>query len=276
MYVKYIYVSGIISISLLLNGCGPLAAVGALGTTITNAAYNQAERDLNNPQTSRDEQALEVAAANMNLGIEYMRQGSYDRALYKLERSIQAKPDFAPAYNVMGLLYQRLGDKTAAENYFKKSIKLDPSDSSVFNNYGLFLCSNERREEALQAFSTAANNPLYDSPEIAYTNAGLCVLKENPVDAENYFREALSTNKTFSPALLQMAQLSYQNGSYEMAHDYYKRYRQYSRQTPKSLWLGIQICRELGFEDDLASYALLLRNNFPDTPEARLLEESML
>ncbi len=274
--MKYISVLAVISISLLLGGCGPLAAVSALGTTITNAAYNSAERDLNDPQQGRDDQALEVANANMNLGIEYMRQGAYERALYNLERAIQAKPDFAPAYNVMGLLYQRLGDTTAAENYFAKAIKLDPSDSSIYNNYGSLLCSNNRREEALEAFTTAATNPLYDSPEIAYTNAGICILDDNPAEAENYFRLALSSNKNFSPALLQLAEISYQADSYEMAHDYYQRYRQYSRQTPKSLWLGIQICRQLGYEDDLASYALLLRNNFPDTPEARLLEESML
>ena len=64
----------------ILTACGPLAAVSAVGTTITNAAYNQAERDLNNPKRSRDDQALEVAITNMNLGIEYMKQGQYEKA----------------------------------------------------------------------------------------------------------------------------------------------------------------------------------------------------
>ncbi|MGB1800595.1 MAG: tetratricopeptide repeat protein [Gammaproteobacteria bacterium] len=136
---------------LMLAACGPLAAVSAIGTTINNAAYNQAERDLNSPKPNREKQALEVAIANMNLGIEYMRQGAYEGALEKLNRSLLAKPDFAPSYNILGLLYQQLGEPEQAEENFKKSLKFDPTDSSTYNNYGLFLC-NQKRTKKLKLY----------------------------------------------------------------------------------------------------------------------------
>ena len=242
-----------------LVSCGPLTAVSAIGSTITNYQYNEANRDLRNPNPSREEQALEVAYANMTLGVEYMRQGDYQKALNKLERSLAAKSDFAPSYNVLGLLYQKLGDKGQAEKNFKQSIRLDPADSSFKNNYGLFLCAEGRVDEAIDSFQDAADNPLYDSPEIALTNAGLCSLKDNPALAETYFMNALDKNPSFSYALLQMADISFNKSEYQAAYDYFQRYRQNARQTPKSLWLGIRICNELDYKDDVSSYALLLK-----------------
>lgn len=269
----YLRLLVILSIYLALAACGPLALVGAVGTTINNAAYNAAERDLNSSKSNRKEQAFKVAIANMNLGIEYMRQGAYEEALNKLNRSILAKPDFAPSYNVLGLLYQRLGDMVTAENNFKKSIKLDTSDSSTYNNYGFFLCSNARIDEAEATFLTAANNPFYDSPEIALTNLGICLFDSKPEASEDYFKQALNKNSVFSPVLIQMADISYKRSEYKSAYQYYERYKANAGYTPKSLWLGIRICHELGYKDDVSSYALLLLNNYPHSKEAQLMME---
>ena len=266
----------IIYIYCILVGCGPMAAVSAVGTTVNNAAYNAAERELNHPKKSYNEQALEVAIANMKLGIEYMRQGAYENALTKLNRSILAKPDFAPSYNVLGLLYQRLGDPVEAENNFRKSIKLEPSDSSTYNNYGLFLCSNNRIDEAEASFLNAANNPLYDSPEIALATARICYFRNKPSTEKSYFKQALNKNPRYIYALFQMAEISFDRNEYESAYQYYSRYINNGRQTPKSLWLGIKICKELGYEDNVSSYALLLRNKYPDSNEAKMLMDSQM
>ncbi len=270
--MKCLYLFCLFQIGLLISACSPIAAIGAIGTTVNNAAYNAAERDLNNPANNKGK-ALEVATANMNLGVEYLRQGNYEAALRKLDKAVQAKPDFAPVYNVRGLLYQQLGEMGEAEKNFKRAIRLDPDDASTFNNYGSFLCSRGRREEALDAFLSAAKNPFYDSPEIALTNAGLCSLNDDTLLAKRYFNEALSQNAAFAPALLQMASIAYDNNEFESAHAYFRRYKANARQTPKSLLLGIKICHQLGYDDDVSSYALLLKNTFPDTDEARLLQE---
>jgi type IV pilus assembly protein PilF len=262
-----------LSISLTQAACGPLALVSAVGTTVNNAAYNAAERDLNNPRSSREEQAIKVAIANMNLGIEYMQQGKYEGALEKLNRSLLAKPDFAPSYNVLGLLYQRLGNSEKAEAHFKKSLKLDPSDSSTYNNYGLFLCSNDRIDEAEVLFQNAANNPFYSTPEIAFTNAGICLYDSKPEISEGYLKQALNKNPNFSHALIQMADLSYNRGQYQLAHQYLERYKKSAGHTPKSLWLGIRVSNELGDKDNVSSYALLLKNKFPDSEEAQTMME---
>lgn len=265
----------LLPLCLVLVACGPMAVIGLVGSTVTNAAYNQAERDLNDPKTITDSKALDIAQTTMQLGIEYMRQGQYERALDNLRRALSVKPDYAPVYNVLGLLYQRLGEPTEAEKQFKQAIALDPSNATTYNNYGLFLCTNNRRGEALNVFLKAADNPLYKTPEIALTNAGLCQ-SDDPISAEIYFKKALTKNADFANALIEMAFITYSRNEYQTAYQHFERYRKNARQTPRSLLLGIQICQALGYQDAASSYALLLKNNYPDTQEAKILQQMAL
>ena len=180
-------------------------------------------------------------------------------------------------YNALGVTYQNLEEPGNAEENFKKALKLDSKDSDTLNNYGQFLCKVDRAGEADTYFMKAAADPLYQSPEIPYTNAGTCALMNEQQDkAAEYFNKALSLNPRIPTALLQMSEISYDKTNYPAARDYLKRYLEVARQTPKSLWLGIRIEHELGDKDAVSSYALLLRNDFPGTDEAKLLKESGL
>ena len=267
-----------LSLVFFLSACSPLAVIGMVGSTVSKTIENSMEDGDSPPAqspASREQQAEEVAAANLNLGVAYMQQGKYRQALEKLNRAKLAKNDYAPVYNALGVLYQRLGENEVAESNFKKAINLNPDDSLSLNNYGLFLCQNKRFEEADAIFLEAAEKPFYKTPEIAITNAGTCALSNGQPDiAENYFREALRINPRIPPALIQMAELSYEQNDYLSARGYLQRFLEFSSHTSKSLWLGVRVEQELGDKDTLSSYALLLRNNYPDTKEAQLLEES--
>jgi type IV pilus assembly protein PilF len=121
----------------------------------------------------------------------------------------------------------------------------------------------------------SANNPLYPTPEISITNAGICALNNGQVDiAEQYFTQALTKNPRFNPALIQMSEISYNRGEYVKARDYLQRYLADNTHSSKSLWLGIRIERELGDKNALSSYTMLLRNQFADSKEAALLKQS--
>jgi len=219
----------------------------------------------------------DIAQANLNLGIAYLRTGEYERALEKLEKARQADDKYPPTYNALGVLYQQLGNKVKAEKFFLKALKLNGSDPSTLNNYGQFLCRESRFDEAEAAFLKAANNPLYATPEIAFSNAGSCAMSQGKLDiAETYFRDALQNNPKVAVALLQMAEISYATSNYLSARGYLQRYLEISAHTAKSLWLGIQIENELGDKNALSSYKLLLKNKFPDSQETRLLKDSLL
>ncbi len=219
----------------------------------------------------------DVAAANLNLGIAYLKQGKYENALDKLERAREADPLHPAIYNVLGLLYQQINDPKKAEQYFKKALSLDSNDSSTLNNYGSFLCQQKRIDESEATFLRASENPLYQTPEIAITNAGLCLYNNEKKDkAKEYFQQALKMNPRVPQALIKMCELSLDDFNYLTARAYLQRYEQVSRHTARSLWLGIQIERELGDKDAVSSYALLLKNSFPDSDEAAILLESRI
>ena len=217
----------------------------------------------------------QIALSNLNLGIAYIKERNFEKALEKLDKAKKADPEYSPVYNVYGLLYQQLGQLNKAEENFKRAIRLNDNDSSTLNNYGRFLCQQKRIDEAETAFLQAADNPLYETPEIAITNAGLCFDNNGLKDkAVKYYREALTVNPQMSPALLKMCEISVKEQDFLAARGYLQRYEAVARHIAKSLWLGIQIENKLGDKDAVSSYALLLKNSFPESNEAILLKKS--
>jgi len=274
--MQYLILAMALISSLLLSAYGPMAAVGAVGSLVTRTAYENDAKINNYSQPTRQYNRSEVAATNLKLGISYMQDGQYEKALERLIRAREARSDYPPIYNALGVLYQKLGVYDVAEDNFKKAIKLNPKKSSTLNNYGLLLCQTQRYEEADEFFLRAVNNPLYTTPELAYNNAGTCALNNGQIElAEHYFKEALKRNPGIGPTLIQMSKLSYGQGNYMPARGYLKRYLESNKPSAKSLWLGIIIERELGDKDAVSSYALLLRNQFTESKEAELLRQSL-
>lgn len=214
----------------------------------------------------------EVSSINTRLGIAYMRQGRNEVALKKLLKAISQDDRNPQSHNALGVLYERLGRLDNAERHFQTALRIAPSDSSAHNNYGTFLCRQQRIGEAEQHFVRAVTNPLYETPELAYTNAGYCFRRDGQVEkSELYLHKALRANTRYAPALYHMAELRFQQQRYLEVRELLAQYRKLARQTPQTLDLAIRAERALGDQDRQASYALQLRSKFPDSPEARRL-----
>ena len=228
------------------------------------------------PSEIRESQTTnEIALTNLNLGIAYLKEGDYNKALEKLKKSLSADSDYAPTYNVLGLLYQLLGDNNKAEENFKRALAINNIDSSTLNNYGNFLCQQGRLEEAERSFLRAAENPLYEAPEIAITNAGQCLYVNNQIEkSKKYFRQALQLNPRIPQALLKMSEMNFEEKNYLSARAYLQRYQENIPHNAKTLLLGIQIEKKLGDNDAVSSYELLLKNSFPDSDELANLEKN--
>jgi len=211
-----------------------------------------------------------------NLAAEYLSRGQLEVALTKGRQAIRVDRRNGDANNVMGLIYQRLGEPDQADRYFKRALSADPTNPYYLNAYGSFLCSQKRFEDAEMRFSKAAANPLNRSPEIALTNAGICALvqPEGRAKAETFFRRALEKNRRFPMALLQMAKLSFEAGEFLAARAYIERFGEVSPLTPGGLWLAIRTERQLGDDVAAAKYEMRLQSKFPDSPEIQLLRES--
>lgn len=215
---------------------------------------------------------LRAAKANTQLGIEYLRQGNYDMSRKKLEKALKLYPDYAGAHEAIAVLYGKVGEYKLADEHYRTALKLEPDNAQNHNNYGQFLCSQNRYAEAEKEFLVAANNPFYNIPSLPLMNAGICAERVPDLEkAENFYRRALELNPNFAPALLQMGRLSYDNGNYISARGYLERYQQVAEDSPESLWLAIQTEYALGNNNASGNFAVILKNKFPDSDQAEFL-----
>ena len=133
------------------------------------------------------------ARIHAELGGLYFQRGNMGVALEELRMAIAADPSYAPAYNVLGLVFMDLRENAQAQANFERAIRLSPNDADVNHNYALFLCQSGREADSARYFLAAVRNPLYSQPQKSYAAAGACAIKaNNERDATQYLeRERL-------------------------------------------------------------------------------------
>jgi type IV pilus assembly protein PilF len=219
--------------------------------------------------------ASQLASVSTQLGLGYLGNGQVNLAWERLDKALRADPHYATAHNGMALVYDRMNEPEKAEEHFKRAIALDPSDSAAQTNYGAFLCEHGRIDEGEAYLMRAVKNPLYTKSAMAYSNAGLCLLRvDDQSGARIYFRAALRADPRFPVALVNMAQISFDDQAFMAARGYMQRYEEVRDHDSRSLWLSIRIEEMLGNKDAVSSFAMLLKANYPDSPETRVLLES--
>ncbi|MCU7949072.1 MAG: type IV pilus biogenesis/stability protein PilW [gamma proteobacterium symbiont of Bathyaustriella thionipta] len=215
-----------------------------------------------------------AADINTQLGAGYIANGRYDRALIKLTKAIQHDSEHALAHNYLGVLYSRLERPQKATQQFKKSIQLAPNDSTILNNYAIFLCEQKKFDEARIEFKKVLDNPLYINRSVAYQSAAWCALENNNLDlSEKLYNKAVAMSPNLPGSLLGLAKINYKKGNFEYAWSYFERFDKNSVPDADGLWLGINILNKIAYPDKnlLSSYELLLKNKYPDTDETKWL-----
>lgn len=222
---------------------------------------------------SNDSQAFKSAKVHTELAGLYYQRAQLGIALDELSQALKADSSYAPAYNVRGLVNMALREDKDAEADFKRSLHLDDTNSDTHNNYGWFLCQHDRAKEAIPQFMAALKNPLYTTPGLAYLNAGLCSRKAgNNKDAEDFLQKALQVQPESTQVLFALADLKFSNADYFSAKKYFSDLSQKTDNlTAEQLWLGVRINRKIGDRNTEASYAMQLRNRFPDARETQML-----
>lgn len=249
----------------------PLVLLAALAAC---ASQPKAPTSLNPPQpAAKPASPQERARIHTELAALYYSRGNHGVALQESMVAVEADPQYGPAYNVLGLVQMELKEDGAAERSFQQALAINPNDSEANNNYGWFLCNRGREKEAIAYFLAAVRNPLYQTPELAYTNAGICARKlGRDKDAESYLLQALKLQPGQPRALQALAEIHYQRGDYSGTKQLVGRFLEVAQPTPEVLWLGVLSARGLGDRNAEASYGLQLRRRFPDSKEALALK----
>jgi type IV pilus assembly protein PilF len=224
-----------------------------------------------NSKTVKDQsQRGEAAAINLQIGIDYYKQGNLQLAKDKIERALEQDPHNATAHAAAGLLYDRLGEFAKAESHFSRAVALEPKNPELHNNFAVFLCRHEKYDRGEKQAMLAVADPLYKTPEVAYLNAAYCARGAADMKlAEQYFRRALAVRPRFAPALLEMADLEFKAKNYMSARAFLERYIAVQTPSAAALWLGIRIERVLGNRSTAGDYARRLMSDYPNAEETK-------
>jgi len=236
---------------------------------LSGCANQQADQE--RPYSGKESTQRESARIHTELGAGYLGQYQYAIALEEFNEATRIDPNYALAYNGLGMVHAALKEDTKADDNFKKSIRLEPGNSETRNNYGTFLCSRNRIDESIVQFMEAVKNPLYRTPSVAYVNAGFCSLRKKDIDsAEKYLKQALSIQPSLNQAAFQLGTIYFDRQQYELARNTIQP-ALLNNPLPDILWLAIRIERILGNKDAVSSYTLELRKRYPNSAQAKAL-----
>ena len=214
----------------------------------------------------------QAAVVNMQLAIEYMKLGKLADSRDFIERALKQDPDNANVQLTAGLVYERMKDMPMAGKAYSRAARLGTRDPNIQNNYAGFLCRTGKAVEGEKMFVDTANNPLYQTPEVALVNAGVCVRSNgNAVDAQRYFSRALTIRPNMPEALLQLGNLAIDRGDGGPALEFVQRYLAVNPPSPEVLWLGFRAQRKLGDNAAAAAFARRVQSEFPDSEQAQLM-----
>jgi type IV pilus assembly protein PilF len=168
------------------------------------------------------------------------------------------------------LVYERLNNPAKAERAYQAATRLGKDDPRIENSYAGFLCRTGKTAAGEKLFNEVARSPLYQTPEVALVNAGVCVRSAgNLVDADRYFTHALAIRPNMPEALLQSGNVAFDRGDSAQARDIVQRYLAVNPPTPEILWLGFRAQRKLGDAVAAAVYARRVQTEFPNSEQAQ-------
>lgn len=224
-------------------------------------------------QDSATDPLLEAGRINARLAMEYLKREQLLVAREKIEKALVQNPRDVTVQLAAGLVYERLLEQKRAEQHFRQALRADADSPEAQNALGAFLCRNRQHSKGEEMFLKAARNPVYRTPEVAYTNAGVCARSAGRLErAEQYLRRALALSSAYPETYLQLAGVLHERGSHLQARAFVERYLAIAAANPDVLLLGYQIEAAMKDSAAAAGFAGRLRKDFPDSPQLRALD----
>jgi type IV pilus assembly protein PilF len=242
--------------------------------TITGLSACSSKQEVVKEKKISEPDLEQASALNVQLALGYIEREQLGVAQEKLEKAIEQNPKNIDAYTSMAYLKRLIKEYDMAEDFYQQALDIKSNDPNIHNNYGGLLCQMGRYDDALDEIRKAYDSPFYETPYLAYANAGTCLLdKGDYKQAETMLRKALRDQPSYAGALISMAEIGVKTQKYLMARAYIQRYHAVARPSAESLWLQIQAEKALGAEDHYLKYARQLLKEFPDSDQAGMLEE---
>ena len=248
--------------------CCALAAVAVSGCAgFGKTAEKVEEAPQTTTQVTAEDPLRYRARIHTELGANYFQRGQMAVALEELREAIRLDAKYGVAHSIIGLVYADLGELPKAEAAFQLAITVAPAEGEIRNNYGSYLCRQNRAKEGLEQFEISLRLPLYQTPNIALENAGHCALASGQVRAaESYFARLVQIQPFNSRGYQGLAAIALKTARYDAVR---RQVRMGLNAQPVSAELYFYgACAERRLNDKASedSYTQQLRSRFADSP----------
>lgn len=207
------------------------------------------------------------AQIRLELAASYFQAGRLDVAMDEVGQALSARPDYADAYGLLGLILMQNQDWTQAEIAMRKAVDLNPRDGNQLHNYGWMQCQQKHFEVAQQWFDKALQAPGYREQPKTLLAKGMCYQQAGQLEQayQNMFR-AYEMDVGNPAAGYNLSNVLWLKGDLKKAQFYIRRLNNNSNQaSADSLWLGIKIDRALHDDIGARQQADQLRDRFPQS-----------
>lgn len=152
--------------------------------------------------TTPDIKDIKKAEVHYKLGVSHLTGGRLADAFIEFQKAIKLNPKDKESFNALGLISTEFGKYDEALSYYREAIAIEPNYSEAMNNMGVTYAKMQRWDEAINYFQMALKNPLYATPERAYTNMGYAFYKKGDYpNAMGAIKNALVRYPEFPRAL---------------------------------------------------------------------------
>lgn len=248
---------------------GAMSLMAALLSACAGMSGNKQGDDnsQSSTQASTEDPLRYRAKVHTELGANYFQRGQMSVALEELREAIRLDPRYGFAHSIIGLVHADLGEFAKADAAFQQAIAAAPAEGDIRNNYGSYLCRQNRPKEGLEQFDAALRLPLYQTPNIALENAGSCALAASMIrPAETYFARLVQIQPFGSRGYQGLAAIALKTARFDEVRKQVRMGLGAQPQTAELYFYGACAERKLGDRAAEDSYTQQLRSRFADSP----------
>jgi len=244
-----------------------LLTASSLSGCVTQNYGNDKETPLIENESSNDEMAM----TRITLGIGYLKMGNTQQAKLNLEKAKRFAPNLVQVHTAFAHYYDTVDEPVLATKAYEHALSIDSEDADTLNNYGVFLCRQEKYVAAEEQILKAIAVPSYILVAQSYENLALCQLKAKHFDkAEIYLEKAIAHSPNRASSLLQMMRLQYAKSDFTLAQAYLYRYEKSTQRINADvLALAFKIFSKQGNRRVAKNYGDMLVKMFPNSFPAK-------
>jgi tetratricopeptide (TPR) repeat protein len=195
----------------------------------------------NAPTPSQTDKPTESARLN-NLGVAYMNQQLFEKALKVFEQAAALDSKFQIAQMNQGIALLNLGRVDAARQFLEQAVKQNPSDPHAWDNLGMLEKNSANSQAAVDAFRRVTEIDPNDADSWYFLGASYAQDKQYP-QAIDAFQHTLKLNPLHASAEFGLSRAYQQSADLTHAREHLTRFQYITQNklgSPISLAYGEQ------------------------------------